>query len=235
MSAKGDWELLEAWKQAWYDAGWQLKIVMLEHAMLMPEYQALVNCVANPDFIGGYNMQCYIRWIAMAGAGGGFMANYNVFPLNHFLRHGRELLYNSTMTIHQQFVPALMSGVVSEYLRIAKRISESMHKHMHIQRYNNENPARELYKNRVPWSDMKALDEIYNHSKRMFIMWFDVVAGEAVLGCENFTSANCHFTHRIRAVNFSHRSIKGREATIEIGQIPFSNGSSVFESMASGL
>ena len=218
MGTEGDRELLKAWKQAWYDAGWQPKIVTLEHAMLVPEYQALVDLVVDPDFIGGYNMQCYIRWIAMAGAGGGFMADYDVFPLNHFLRHGRELPYDGAMTIYQKFVPALVSGVASEYLRIAKRIGESMHKHVYMQKYINENSAREHHKNRVPWSDMKALDEMYNHSKRMFIMRFDVLAGEAVLSRENFTSADCHFTRNMRAVHFSHRSIKEGKQPLKLAK-----------------
>ena len=106
-----------------------------------------------------------------------------------------------------------MSGSASEYLRIARRIGESIHKHVHMQKYINENSSRNHYQKRVPWSDMKALQELKNASKGMFVMRFDVVSAEQFLKLDNFTEQHCEWTDGMRAVHFSHRSIKeGKQA-----------------------
>ena len=213
MTRDGDMDLLENWKKAWYDAGWEPRIVTQAAAEAVPEYENLIDLIVDPDFVGGYNMACYIRWIAMAGVGGGFMSDYDVFPLHHFLRDGRKLPYDGQLTVYSRFVPALVSGSASEYLRIARRIGESIHKHVHMQKYINENSSRNHYQKRVPWSDMKALQELKNASKGMFVMRFDVVSAEQFLKLDNFTEQHCEWTDGMRAVHFSHRSIKeGKQA-----------------------
>ncbi len=41
-------------------------------------------------------------------------SDYDTFPLNHFLYHGRDLPYNGMFTVYNGFVPSLVSGNVSD-------------------------------------------------------------------------------------------------------------------------
>ena len=146
------------------------------------------------------------------------MSDYDVFPLHHFLRDGRKLPYDGQLTVYSRFVPALVSGSASEYLRIARRIGESIHKHVHMQKYINENSSRNHYQKRVPWSDMKALQELKNASKGMFVMRFDVVSAEQFLKLDNFTEQHCEWTDGMRAVHFSRKS-QGSRLTVALSTV----------------
>ena len=155
----------------------------------------------------------YIRWIAMAAVGGGFMADYDTFPLNHFLRHGRKLPFDGELTVWAGHVPALVSGSASEYFRIAKQIGQSIQKHAMEQKYMNLHGPKDAFRNHLPWSDMLALAEIYKTSDAMYIKKYDVVKGIDVLQVEEWTSAHCSMTNGMRAVHFSHKAMEmGKQA-----------------------
>lgn len=58
MTDDADEDLLENWKKAWYDAGWQPTILNESDARRLPEFDALVELVVDPKHIGTYNMAC---------------------------------------------------------------------------------------------------------------------------------------------------------------------------------
>jgi hypothetical protein len=58
MTEDADQDLLENWKKAWYDAGWQPMILNEADARKVPEYDALVELVIDTKHIGSYNMAC---------------------------------------------------------------------------------------------------------------------------------------------------------------------------------
>mmetsp|Transcript_2917 Transcript_2917/g.4724 ORF Transcript_2917/g.4724 Transcript_2917/m.4724 type:complete len:363 (+) Transcript_2917:43-1131(+) len=208
MTEDADNDLLENWKNAWFDAGWQPKVLTEDDARKVPEYQELVDLVMDKKHIGGYNMACYIRWIAMVSVGGGFMADYDTFPLNHFLRHGRDLPFDGQMTVWAGHVPALVSGNGHEYFRIAKQIGRSMRKHVLLQKEINEKGPTHLHRNHLPWSDMLALSELYNKvSTDMFIMRRQVLNGADALQNMNWSEHECRLARGMRAVHFSHKAI----------------------------
>jgi hypothetical protein len=74
MTDEADIDLLENWKNAWWDAGWEPVIISQWDAMNLPEYNDMIDLIVDPDFIGQYNMQCYIRYLAMSAVGGGWMS-----------------------------------------------------------------------------------------------------------------------------------------------------------------
>eukprot|EP00546_Thalassionema_frauenfeldii_P016296 CAMPEP_0178895464 /NCGR_PEP_ID=MMETSP0786-20121207/603_1 /TAXON_ID=186022 /ORGANISM="Thalassionema frauenfeldii, Strain CCMP 1798" /LENGTH=326 /DNA_ID=CAMNT_0020565701 /DNA_START=45 /DNA_END=1026 /DNA_ORIENTATION=+ len=214
MTDEANMELLEYWKKAWYDAGWEPVDGLEEsHARALPEFDALMDLILDPETIGTYNMACYKRWIAMAAVGG-FMADYDTFPLNHFLRHGRELPFaGQLLTIWDRHVPCLVSGNESEYFRMAKKIGLSMQKHAHKQKYINENGPAESYQKQVKWSDMKALIELYERSSDMYIQRTEVMDGVRALRNENWSKEDCNDSRGKRAVHFSHLSVTvGKQA-----------------------
>jgi hypothetical protein len=64
MSPEADEDLLQNWKKAWYDAGWQPMVLSEADARKVPEYKALVELVIDTKHIGSYNMACKycIKW-----------------------------------------------------------------------------------------------------------------------------------------------------------------------------
>lgn len=149
----------------------------------------------------------------MAAVGGGFMSDYDTFPLNHFLRHGRKLPFDGELTVWAGHVPALVSGSASEYFRVAKQIGYSIQKHALEQKHINLHGPKEAFRNHLPWSDMMALAEIYKTSEDMYIKRYDVVNGIEALQVEEWTSAHCSITDGMRAVHFSHKAMDmGKQA-----------------------
>jgi hypothetical protein len=58
MTEDADADLIENWKKAWYDAGWQPIVLNESDARKLPEFDALVELVVDPKHIGTYNMAC---------------------------------------------------------------------------------------------------------------------------------------------------------------------------------
>ena len=58
MTEDADLDLIENWKKAWYDAGWQPVVLNEANARQLPEFDALVQMVVDPNHIGTYNMAC---------------------------------------------------------------------------------------------------------------------------------------------------------------------------------
>jgi hypothetical protein len=70
------------WRQHWAAAGWEPVVLNEWHAQQHPYYQEYHDAVAklpscNP---GQYELACWLRWLALGQAGGGWMADYDVFP-----------------------------------------------------------------------------------------------------------------------------------------------------------
>lgn len=75
-------KLITLWRQYWTRAGWQPFVLNEWYAQKHPLYGKLDEFVSklpssNPK---AYERACYIRWLALAQAGGGWMADYDVFP-----------------------------------------------------------------------------------------------------------------------------------------------------------
>jgi hypothetical protein len=151
--------------------------------------------------------------MAMAAVGGGFMADYDTFPLNHFLRHGRKLPFDGELTVWAGHVPALVSGNGSEYLRVARKIGMSMQKHVSEQMHINKYGPVEEYKQHIVWSDMLALAEIYKTSDYAFIKKHEVANAAEILQVSQWTKEHCFLTNTMRAIHFSHKAMElGKQA-----------------------
>lgn len=70
------------WRAAWKAAGFEPHVLSEYDAMKHPYYQAFKEKISalpscNPD---KYEVACFMRWLALAQVGGGWMADYDVFP-----------------------------------------------------------------------------------------------------------------------------------------------------------
>merc|ERR1712071_506152 len=70
-----------------FQMGWTPKILTVDDARKHPrfeEYNKMLDDVPLDGYSGyrsGYNRLCYLRWLAMAAVGGGFMSDYDTVPL----------------------------------------------------------------------------------------------------------------------------------------------------------
>lgn len=108
-------ETLRAWSDLWRGAGWEPRILTVADAERHPRYEKYlerINAIPlgpNPE----YDRVCYLRWLALASAGGGWMSDYDTIPLD-FPPSGN--LPNGGKCTWMEFsVPSLAAGAPEEF------------------------------------------------------------------------------------------------------------------------
>uniref|UniRef100_A0A7S2EKI7 Uncharacterized protein n=1 Tax=Ditylum brightwellii TaxID=49249 RepID=A0A7S2EKI7_9STRA len=204
MSDLGNEMLLEAWVDAWSGAGWNPVILSTEDARKHPDYDELMQVLEDFKF-DDYNKMCFIRWIAMAAVGGGWMCDYDVFPLNPFDAEGFDLPNYGRLTVHQGIVqrsatPSLVSGSGEEFTRMAYLLIQNYIEHLDADL----------------WTDMFALQDlgkqtIYDEGgnpRHYFEIMISVIDVEKVLQGEESRVEACKETWNKRAIHFSHHGLR---------------------------
>lgn len=198
MTNKDDRVLLETWSAAWRAAGWEPKILVLDDAQKHPDYEKYKDSLKeNTD--GVYNQMCYIRWLAMAANGGGWMCDYDVFPIplsSKYLQphhdHDHDLPHDGKLTVYEFTreggVPSLISGTAEEWDRMAHAVIEkSFDKSIH--------------------SDMFAIMNIHQTDPEAFILANKVLKGHVAMKEVKITTSLCMMWFGYGAIHFSHFSI----------------------------
>lgn len=73
--------LVELWKNNWASRGWKPVVLSKEDAKKHPNYKKYLKRFKSyktsnhPD----YELACFLRWVALANLGGGYMMDYDVF------------------------------------------------------------------------------------------------------------------------------------------------------------
>lgn len=135
--------LLEVWKRVWQEAGFIPKVLTEANARQHPDY-TLFNLLLESIPLGNnkeYDRSCYMRYLAMAASGGGWMSDYDNVPLN--MPESKTLPNNGLFTVYEGHVPSLISASKKEWNRIAFKLVKSSH-------------PKEI----TLWSDMMALQSI---------------------------------------------------------------------------
>ncbi|KAJ8042201.1 hypothetical protein HOLleu_13204 [Holothuria leucospilota] len=113
-------DTIRVWKNSWSRAGWTPRVLTEEDAKRHPEYEMfrekfLSLPTTNPK---AYEMSCFMRHVAMAAVGGGWMTDYDILPLH--IPACIEPLNMGRYTVYQLYVPSLVSGSGDEFTRVAK-------------------------------------------------------------------------------------------------------------------
>jgi len=117
MSEWGHHQLVKAWEASWQARGWETRILTKKDAENHPDFDMLQKKLRKVG-VGGYNQRCYWRWLAMVTAGGGWMSDYDVFPLGLDSEVGLEIGEDDTFKSFSHFVPCLLHASADEYDRI---------------------------------------------------------------------------------------------------------------------
>ena len=77
-------EIIESWAKTWSEAGWKPVIIGEVHARRHPrydEFRARFAAMPTPN-PSEYELACYLRHVAMAVVGGGYLADYDTLNVN---------------------------------------------------------------------------------------------------------------------------------------------------------
>ncbi|MGC1480315.1 MAG: hypothetical protein WA771_07415 [Chthoniobacterales bacterium] len=105
--------LIDLWKQSWEALGWEPVVLGYESLDFDEELEEMARELKKLPSINKHNLDywCYLRWIAVAQQGGGFMSDYDVINYSFEPREAGEL------TIYDRYVPCMVSGTRDEFLR----------------------------------------------------------------------------------------------------------------------
>jgi len=110
MTEEGHQNLVKAWESAWQSYGWETKVLNEADAKKHPRFKELEQKLIEAD-VNGYNQRCFWRWLAMAmdtDLNGGWMSDYDFFPLTLTAKVGRELAANPGFKSWSAHVPTLL-------------------------------------------------------------------------------------------------------------------------------
>merc|ERR1712157_517036 len=198
VSAKPDLDLLEVWKKTWEDAGWEPVVLTLDDARGHPDYRSFIAALEMAEHkLKDYDRMCFLRWLAMANSGGGWMSDYDTFPLfSRAKLDGNNLPNDGQFTCYSRHVPNLVSGSEEEWSRMVQLLYYSYKLHPD-----------------VFWSDMLALLEVHDwlsgyvyqkDSISLEKVYIDELRSENGIERPFALSAKCEVLLNMRAVHFSH-------------------------------
>jgi hypothetical protein len=199
MTQGDDRALIQAWARSWQEVGWEPRVLSVDTARQHPEFATFDGFLEGIPF-RKFDRICFYRYLAAGVAGGGWVSDFDTFPLNRAKWDGTgDPLFvpnDGDLTVHQMSesggVPSLVSGNANEWFRLAKAQVENAKSH-----------STEPH-----WSDMKALQDIFQHSGGTFYkMMENVVMGEGVLRNNEIGRDTCTWLQSKLAVHFSHHSM----------------------------
>jgi len=204
--------MLALWQEEWTAAGFETHILTLKDAYSHPRFaefeEQLQNIPLNvPTKI--YNQMCFIRHLAMANVGGGYMSDYDVLPMtpkpmNQEDEHSDDWLSNFSMNDDIQVysvtargggIPCLMSGSGSKWETLAFRLIDNGLNH----------PDERL------WTDFLAMIDLTHES--------DFTVNDSVLKTfdihPEWTKELCDEVSVFSAIHFSHHTLKVAKVKVD--------------------
>mmetsp|Transcript_14271 Transcript_14271/g.23632 ORF Transcript_14271/g.23632 Transcript_14271/m.23632 type:complete len:427 (-) Transcript_14271:259-1539(-) len=209
MSDEADQKLLQVWKEEWTRYGWDPRIIGLETAQQHPDFAHLDGMLAGLQ-MKVYDRYCFLRYLAMNVVSGGWMSDYDTFPLHPF---NSSLPNEGRLTVHEYSknggVPDLVSGSAEEFNRMGVLLIENAYKH----------------RSEPFWSDMFALHDLYVASGGTVYAKDGHVMPGQVITRQTRSDKVCKRTNGKYAVHFSHFAMEfggtkgaGPEQRAEIAQ-----------------
>ena len=194
MTAEDDADLLDFWKDTWKAAGWEPRVLTLKDAKKHPLYQSFQKQLDDlcMDEFGKLSL---LRWLAMAATGGGWLVDYDAFPLRDFRTDRIDNLNKGELTIYEAVAPVLVSGSANAWLDAAKFLLEDAKSH-----------GRAAEGRLSFWSDTLGILSAWRHPNCTLHVKKDVLDGRKAFTDQDFTLEDCDkrpFRGK-RVVHFGH-------------------------------
>jgi len=198
VSNSPDTALLEVWKKSWSDAGWEPVVLTLEDARRHPDYKRFIEAFESAEYkLKDYDRMCFLRWLAMAMSGGGWMSDYDTLPLYSKPKiDGNNLPNEGRFTCYSRHVPNIVSGSEEEWHRMSQLLFFSYKLHPD-----------------VFWSDMLALLEVHDYldgyvyqkdSISLEKVYIEELQGGEGIQRPHALAKKCDILKGMRAIHFSH-------------------------------
>eukprot|EP00634_Sargassococcus_sp_CCMP2135_P004738 CAMPEP_0198665950 /NCGR_PEP_ID=MMETSP1467-20131203/62743_1 /TAXON_ID=1462469 /ORGANISM="unid. sp., Strain CCMP2135" /LENGTH=298 /DNA_ID=CAMNT_0044402571 /DNA_START=32 /DNA_END=928 /DNA_ORIENTATION=- len=117
--------MLEIWARSWKASGWETRILTLSDAQSHPQYYWYLERFMELPTVNPkeYELACFLRHVAMAALGGGWMSDYDVLPHSLSADSSLARMPPGNFTTYELFVPSLVSGSGPEFERIARNMA----------------------------------------------------------------------------------------------------------------
>mmetsp|Transcript_21071 Transcript_21071/g.29745 ORF Transcript_21071/g.29745 Transcript_21071/m.29745 type:complete len:337 (+) Transcript_21071:93-1103(+) len=173
------------WRTLWANAGWNPEALNLQKNIEHYEFEEILKSLDGIQLDQDQRKQI-IKYIAMAGVGGGWLSHSDVFPLHPFTRDGLELPNNGMLTFYDDMSSpsCLMSGSAQEWLRVGRMMIG------HAESYTGNNP----------WTEEQALQDLFMNNQ--IVRRSDVFTANDG-NSQIWYSDDCAKTSDKRAVHFS--------------------------------
>lgn len=203
MTGVEDEQLLDFWKASWSNAGWDPVVLSERDAARHPKYAQVQTALEQTLHLDGLGRKLFMRWLAMAAVGGGWMSDYDVFPLvtastttsaitkchhtsinnsdsDHNYALMSPLLPNGgALTVYDVVTPSLASGSAVAWFETLLALLQDATDHVQVvfSRANNSSSGDE--KNPTSRSDET---QAVNHQLRQrFNFWSDTLRYVCIL------------------------------------------------------
>lgn len=123
MNDEDDQALLDFWKQTWRDAGWEPRVLTRQDAAKHDDYQAFLQELQQLK-LDAFNELQFLKFFVMGATNGGWITDYDVFPVRDFRDQGLNLPNKGQMTLHDILSPSLASGTADAWMTTAKALLE---------------------------------------------------------------------------------------------------------------
>jgi len=165
-------KLIALWRQHWTAAGWEPFVLNEWHARQHPRYAEFHSklCVLPSVNPKEYEIACYLRWLALAQVGGGWMADYDVFetkapgapPHWHELT-GAEL--GKIQIFQTPCCPCLVWCSADNAVQFLEQASTGQYGRREINgsaHYSDQYALEDLHMARVPWIEIRDMVKLWS-------------------------------------------------------------------------
>ncbi len=125
MTLEGHQNLVKAWEESWQARGWDTKVLTKADAVTHPDFEKNEQLLKSFR-VGEYNRRCFWRWMAMAMVGGGWMTDYDTFPITLDAEKGLEISKEPGFKSYSLHVPNVIHAPPEAWDRVLQLMLKTL-------------------------------------------------------------------------------------------------------------
>ena len=125
MTLEGHQNLVKAWEESWQARGWDTKVLTKADAVTHPDFEKNEQLLKSFR-VTEYNRRCFWRWMAMAMVGGGWMTDYDTFPITLDAEKGLEISKEPGFKSYNRHVPNVIHAPPEAWDRVLQSMLKTL-------------------------------------------------------------------------------------------------------------